>query len=78
MLKAVRIRIVLLPLGGISQETFEKYSKIIQGFDRVELAELTPLLTSTSLNSMHLYNKAINKPLRCILEANWIGRKAVL
>jgi hypothetical protein len=54
VLNALKIRILLLPAGGISREKYEVYSSLIRKCQKIELAELSPLLSAsgTTLNSI--------------------------
>lgn len=51
VIKALRIRVWVTRLGGMSEEQFALYSAVLRNFDRINLAELTPLLTATSSSS---------------------------
>lgn len=50
-LKPLRIRVLLVKLGDTDGVKYEEYSNIIKKSYRISLAELTPILTSGSINS---------------------------
>lgn len=68
VLRPLRIRVWLTRLNGLSDERFDELATVIRRMNRINLAELTPLLNPTSITSLFCL---IYDLIRRVFEANW-------
>lgn len=82
ILDGIKIKVLLVPLGAIPKDKFETYCRVIRLHDQVDLSELTPLLTNSTISSKTLYLLLFLEhfTLSCqltrrIFKTNWVLRK---